>query len=275
MLQSLTVSHALAAIITRTPIPIQCFRFITSIQNKSCSDRNLCKWDMKNRVRIGEPLEGHAPVRSLAFSPDGTFVASGSDDSVVYIWSVQDRTVFREALRGHSDSVLSVAFSPSGAHLVSGSADHTIILWDAQGGTLVGTPFEGHTNSVRSVVFSPDGTLIASGSEDRTIRIWDVQDGALIRSLEGHTHLVVLVMFSLDGTRIISGSMDRAVCVWDVQEGTLISAPLPGFPYGGLSVAFLPDGAHIYSMFDTTISVWNLAPSPSETGTFCWWHVWS
>ena len=107
-------------------------------------------------------MEGHSDcVRSVAFSPDGAHVVSGSVDNTVRIW---DATTGAEVtkMEGHSFSVQSVAFSPAGADVVSGSDDRTVRIWDATAGAEV-MKMEGHSDSVQSVAFSPDDTHIVSG----------------------------------------------------------------------------------------------------------------
>ena len=112
-------------------------------------------------------LQGHtSSVSSVAFSPDGRHIVSGSQDYTIQVWDAQTGAQVGNPLEGHTKSVNSVAFSPDGRHIVSGSWDHTIQVWDAQTGAQVGNPLEGHTDSVDSVAFSPDGGHIVSGSED-------------------------------------------------------------------------------------------------------------
>ena len=154
----------------------------------------------------------------MAFSPDGTRLASGSEDETVRLWDVASGEP-TTTLEGHTDWVLSVAFSPDGTRLASGSWDGTILLWDVASGEPT-TTLEGHTGSVLSVAFSPDGTRLASGSLDGTVRLWDVASGEPTTTLEGHTGSVLSVAFSPDGTRLASGSWDGTILLWDVAEWT-------------------------------------------------------
>ena len=113
----------------------------------------------------------------MAFSPDGTRIASGSDDSTVRLWDAHTGQPIGQPLTGHTDAVSSVAFSPDGTRIASGSGDDTVRLWDAHTGQPIGQPLTGHTDFVNSVAFSPDGTRIASGSGDNTVRLWDAATG--------------------------------------------------------------------------------------------------
>ena len=171
-------------------------------------------------MQVGSPLQGHTDsVSSVAFSPDGRHIVSGSRDETIRVWDAQTGGQVGNPLQGHTSSVNSVAFSPDGRHIVSGSRDQTIRVWDVQTGGQVGNPLQGHTSSVRSVAFSPDGRHIVSGSDDQTIRVWDAQTGGQVGNpLQGHTGYVRSVAFSPDGRHIVSGSNDQTIRVWDAQS---------------------------------------------------------
>ncbi|KAF5366546.1 hypothetical protein D9758_008968 [Tetrapyrgos nigripes] len=135
-----------------------------------------------------QELQGHAGhVNSVAFSPDGTKLASCSE--TLRLWDVTTGTHIAELLQDHTEWVYSVTFSPDGTKLASGSADNTLRLWDVATGTQITEPLQGHTDQVNSVAFSPDGTKLVSGSKDKTLRLWDAATGTQITEpLQGHTN---------------------------------------------------------------------------------------
>ena len=112
-------------------------------------------------------------INSIAYSPDGCHVISGSSDKTIRIWDADTGRPIDEPWKGHTDWVRSVAYSPDGHHIVSGSDDKTIQIWDVDTGKAVSEPWKGHTGAIMSIVYSPDGHHVVSGSNDETIRIWD------------------------------------------------------------------------------------------------------
>ena len=219
--------------------------------------------------RNQQVLHGHASaVLSVAFSPDGRHIVSGSLDKTIQFWDAQTGGQVGNPLQGHTDSVFSVAFSPDGRHIVSGSRDKTIQLWDVQTGGQVGNPLQGHTDSVFSVAFSPDGRHIVSGSRDKTIQLWDAQTGGQVGNpLQGHTWSVDSVAFSPDGRYIVSGSRDETIQLWDAQTGEQVGNPLQGHTSSVNSVAFSPDGRHIVSgSCDETIQLCNAQMAGGQVG---------
>ena len=181
------------------------------------------------RAHTDTHFTGHTSnVYSVAFSPDGTTLASGSADTTIRFWDARSGAHIR-TLTGHTEDVNTVAFSPDGTTLASGSEDDTIRLWDARSGAHIRT-FTGHTWSVSSVAFSPDGHTLASGSRDSTIRLWDAASGAHIRTLEGHTNNVPSVAFSPDGRTLASGSYDGTTLLWELTPAATMTTTVSVAP---------------------------------------------
>jgi WD40 repeat protein len=212
-------------------------------------------------------LKGHSGalgvVTSVAFSPDGKRIVSGSVDKTLKVW---DAATGRETLtlKGHSSSVLCVAFSPDGKRIVSGSDDKTLKVWDAATGRETLT-IKGHSTGITRVAFSPDGKRIASCSVDFTLKVWDAATGKETLTIKG----VTSVAFSPDGKRIVSGTFNGVPKVWDATTGKE-TLTIKGHGSGGVVslVAVSPDGKRIASIpdVDWTLKVWDAATG-QETQT--------
>ena len=209
-----------------------------------------------NKDESLQTLEEHLDrVYSVAYSPDGTKIISGSEDNTVNIWYANTGDCLK-TLAGHSESVYSVAYSPDGTKFISGSGDATIKIWDANTRKCLKT-LEGDSSYVWSVAYSPDGKRIISGSEDRTVKIWDANTGQCLKTLIGHSDCILSVAYSPDGTKIISGSFDRTIKIWDANTGECLQT-LEGHSESVYSVAYSPDGTKIISgSCDKTIKIWD------------------
>jgi len=204
-----------------------------------------------------ETLSGQRDsVLSVAFSPNGRLLASGSSDSTINLWDVTSGRSVRQLI-GHKGQVFGVAFSPNGRMLATASGDRTVKLWDVAGGRELVT-FAGHTDRVYSVAYSPDGSTLASASKDQTIRLWEVAGGRELRTLAGHSGSVAAVAFSPDGQMLASGSEDGTIRLWDVASGRELRSMLA---HSSLihAIAFSPDGRTLASAGrDKTVGVWNV-----------------
>ena len=165
-----------------------------------------------------QKLEGHtSEVNAVAFSQDGSLLASASDDQTVRLWNPTTGQEVQK-LEGHTSRVNAVAFSQDGSLLASASHDQTVRLWNPTTGQEV-QKLEGHTSRVSAVAFSQDGSLLASASYDQTVRLWNPTTGQEVQKLEGHTSWVSAVAFSQDGSLLASASDDQTVRLWNPTTG--------------------------------------------------------
>jgi WD40 repeat protein len=191
----------------------------------------------------------------VAFSPDGTRLATASFDGTAKVWdAIKGQDLF--ALEGHTGGVSGVAFSPDGTRLATGSGDQTAKVWDATSGKEL-LSLKGHTAPVYGVAFSPDGNRLATGSRNRTVKVWDANSGQELFALKGHTGEVFSVCFSPDGTRLATGSFDSSAKVWDARTGQELFT-LKGHTDYVSSVCFSPDGNRLATgNYDRTAKVWD------------------
>ena len=166
------------------------------------------------------------PVRAVAFSSDGTLVASGGQDNVVRIWDLNTEQE-KNVLRGHASHVRDCVFSPDSAYLLSAGRDALVKLWQprADGETLAlgNATGIGHEDAVLAARYSRDGRQIVTASRDRTAAVWNVDGQDLVRQFsEGHTFLASSAHFFTDGTRLATGAGDGTTRIWNVATGTEI-----------------------------------------------------
>jgi len=229
----------------------------------------------------GRTLAGHTDrVQSVAYSPDGSRLASASHDHTVKLWDAVTGQFIRTLAA--SQNVWAVVFHPDGTRMASAGDDRAVTLWDVATGQVIRT-FPGHTDKIWDLAFAPDGKTIASSSLDGTVKLWDVAAGSLVRTVEAHrADHVDDIAFSPDGKTIASaGGGEPSVRIWDIATGQLVrtlkDAVIPVgsrtvgpdgktlagngralAEWGRKPVAFSPDGKTLASgTADGTITLWD------------------
>jgi WD40 repeat protein len=216
--------------------------------------RLLGAWDRA----LPRSLKQDRVVRAVAFSPDGTKVATASGDQTCWLWNAATG----EPLR-HDDGVMAVAFSLDGKKIATTSGDKTARLWDAATGGPLGGPLQ-HDYPVTALTFSPDGTKVATASNDNTARLWDAATGMPLGGPLRHEDAIAAVAFSPDGTKIATASSDRTARLWDAATGKPLGGPLR-HDYAVTAVAFSPNGAKLATTENRTI--------PSSAGRIRLWDA--
>jgi eukaryotic-like serine/threonine-protein kinase len=167
------------------------------------------------------PFKSYAWAWALAWSPDGTYIAAGSDDKIARVWEVGRNAVLSPMTAaltycGHSNWINAIAWSPDGRRIASASCDKTVQVWEI--GTTVSPHragiYDSHTRWVETVAWSPDGSTIASGGNDATVHVWNEATKDTILIYRGHTFGVNSLAWSPDGTRIASAGKDKSVQIW-------------------------------------------------------------
>jgi hypothetical protein len=239
-------------------------------------------------------------ITSVAISPDGNTLISGSNDKTIKIWQLNTGKLIR-SFKGDSGAISSVAISADGNFLAAGSHDtpkSNVKVWDLNTGNLIHILLGHHkpvnciaispdaqilasgsnkiklwhlrkgdrlctlwhSFAVNSAAISPDNSILVSGSSDSKIRLWNPLTGELLRTLTGHSDEVKSVAISPDGQTLISGSADTTIKIWHLNTGKLLNT-LTGHSAAVNSVAISPDGQTLISgSADTTIKIWCLNP---------------
>lgn len=176
-------------------------------------------------TRCTSSLEGHTEaVISVAFSPSGRYLASGSGDTTVRFWDLTTETPHFTA-KGHKHWVLSIAWSPDGKKLASGCKNSQIFVWDPSTGKQIGKVLTGHSKWITYLCWeplhlNPQCRYLASASKDGSIRIWDTLLGRCDKILTSHTQSVTCVKWGGDGL-LYSSSQDRTIKVWRAEDGVM------------------------------------------------------
>ncbi|ELU41937.1 transcriptional repressor rco-1 [Rhizoctonia solani AG-1 IA] len=175
---------------------------------------------------------GDLYIRSVCFSPDGKYLATGAEDKQIRIWDIAKKRI-QKYFEGHTQEIYSLDFSRDGRLIVSGSGDKTARIWDMETGSCKVLQIiepDVVDAGVTSVAISPDGRLVAAGSLDTIVRIWETHTGNLVERLRGHQDSVYSVAFTPDGRGLVSGSLDKSLKYWDLRgllQNSRMATPLP------------------------------------------------
>jgi WD40 repeat protein/serine/threonine protein kinase len=241
---------------------------------------NVHIWELATGTELHVFSADAAPINVIAYSPDGHYIVTSSDDGVVRLLDANTGEVLRiyetrwaggigfspdsqrvvfssgntaQVLQVESGDVLwtvqvantknGAVFSPDGRYVLIATFDKRAYLLDATTGEEI-RQFVGHTEGIFTATFSPDGQYVLTSSLDYSARLWDTETGLELRRFTGHTGSVYGIAFSPDGHKILTGGRDTTMRVWNIQgnneRGTYSGGE--GFMYG---LRFSPDGQYV------------------------------
>jgi WD40 repeat protein len=213
---------------------------------------------------LARTLKGHSGwVTTMAFSPDGQRLATGSWDQTVKLWEVSTGEQVSTVAKKNKE-IQALAFSRDGRWLATENSSNTVTLRDAATGQDVRTlPSDKPlgplgSNWVYSIAFSPDGRWLATGVDDKTVRMWDVNSGAKVRDFTTSRRRITYIAFSPDSSLLASGDDDKTIRIWDVASGQELRK-LSGHRKSIYAVAFSPNGRLLASASgDKSVRLWDV-----------------
>jgi len=238
-----------------------------------CSGGRLVVYDVESGAAVQE-IYGHSlEVSSLAYSPEGKYVATGTcgnyemklgcTQGEIKLWDVETGDCVWTA-KGHENWIFSLDFSPDGELLLSsGSWDTTLKMWSVKDGSPLRT-FKGHGLRVDEVKFAKDGKQLVSASLDKTARLWDVETGEILRTFRGHDTGVLRARFSPDGKMLMTAGWDHKVKLWSLDDGKCVLT-YRGHDSVATFADFTPDMSMVISASDNgNVTIWPLKKSVLE-----------
>ena len=216
-------------------------RFIFSSDGRFLAaggDRIIYIWNLKSGIRFRTIHAHKSWIQSLAFSPDGKILASGSQDKTINLWNAEKGTLIK-TFTGHMSWVNNVIFAPEGKLLASASIDGTIKLWDVQTGKLLQTIKMPKTFAM-SLHFLPHKDVLVSLCADKVIRLWSIYTGKLTKTLNDKKESAWSISLSQDGQYLaLNGA--NPVKIWNLNTGMPFKVQSEKNTFEP-SAAFSPDG---------------------------------
>jgi len=208
-------------------------------------------------------------VESMAYSPDGKVIATGSFQEVV-LWDSAKGTILTR-LTGFVDRVVALAYSVDGKLLATGGGapteDGEIRVFDTATNKQILDIKNGHSDTVFGASFSPDGKLLATGGADKFVKVFEIPSGKFVKSFEGHTHHVLDVGWTPDGKKLASASADNFIKIWDYEKGEKLR-DIQGHTKQVTRLVFIgKTPTFLAASGDTSVKIWS-AENGNATKTF-------
>jgi WD40 repeat protein len=187
----------------------------------TCREKSLLHWTTKAAWewtqtigKIDDPKALVDRVTALAFSPNGTVLATGSGSpsrsGELKFWRVADGSLLLEVEDAHSDTIVGVEFSPDGRYVATASTDRFSKVFEVSDGGLVAA-FEGHTSHVLDVSWRADGLVLATAGADKVIKLWDFEEKRQIKTIDGYNQEITSVAFADTAETLVTSSGDKTV----------------------------------------------------------------
>ncbi|MEM7536897.1 MAG: TIR domain-containing protein [Chloroflexota bacterium] len=229
----------------------------------STEDDIVRLWDANTGKALPLTLQAISGTVQISFSPDDTLLAAAGWDGTLWLWRVDDGTVYQQ-LKRNDISLESVAFSPDGHYIAAANIQGQGSVWHVETGQLVAS-LDGHNDRIRSIVYDHSGEYIATAGYDSTVRIWHTTTGETKHILRNHELSVLDVTFSPNGRQLATASKDGTVRLWNVQTGHM-EAILPDSRSKGLLVSWQIDEDQHTVTSDNNAIPWITDINYSPTG---------
>lgn len=232
------------------------------------SENTVYLWNIHTGELIYTLTEHERYVHTVAFSPDGKILVSGSTSETeggsIRLWNPETGKLLK-TIKGHDSITYALAFHPNGKTFASGGSEPkkglgTVKLWDTDTGKLLKTINNVHKTSVNSVAYSPNGKILASAGWDGLIQLWDANTGEYIRTLPSkYKRLVKCIVFSPDGKILASGGIQTGIIFWDTDSWEVIKQIDENEnDIDTNKLAFSPNGKTLASGHNDYIILWDV-----------------